>query len=141
MPSVWPGLKGHPLFSLDHLRRHIWSRKQRRNVAHPKVSFLFKTCLCLWCGFAFLVPFPPSPSLLVLQVWLGWLGHQRAAGLVVRGRAPAPSLSIFYPCVIASNITSNTIPQETKGPIQRLHAPHGRVLFIYWKPDLKPSPT
>lgn len=31
----------------------------------------------------------------------------------------------------------NTIPQETKGPIQRLHAPHGRVLFMYWKSDLK----
>lgn len=104
-------------------------------------SFLCSPC----CVFP--VPFPlgalgqPRLLLLLLQVWLGWLGHQRAAGFAMRGRAPAPSLSIFYPHVIASNIPSNTIPQETKGPIQRLHAPHGRVLFIYWKPDLKPGPT
>lgn len=138
VPSVWPGLKRHLLFSSDRQSRHIWSRKRRRNAARPKGSGVLSRWPC--SGFAFLVPFP-QPRPLVLQVRLGWLGHQRAAGFGTRGQAPAPSLSIFYPHVIASNIPSNTIPQETKGPIQRLHAPHGRVLFIYWKPDLKPSPT
>lgn len=135
MPSVWAGLKRHLLFSLGHQRHHIWSRKWQ-NAAHPKGSFLSGCAVSvLWVWLS--VPFPQP---VLLQVWLGCLGHQRATGFVMRGPAPAPSLSIFYPHVIASNIPSNTIPQETKGPIQRLHAPHGRVLFIYWKPDLKPSP-
>lgn len=52
MPSVWPGLKRHLLFSLEHQSCHIWSRKWQWNAAQPRAPFcaalaVFSLCLSL----------------------------------------------------------------------------------------------